>query len=211
MSEANIGFTLAPNNLTDTKYVDSSVSQPRRCEETDADYSRDPQNEIPRTTTPITWEDALRQLGREFAEIRQAQGISVYQLHAQTLVPLHILKELESGDLTRFPAKIYVKGFIHRIGDALGLDGVKLAASLPADNSPNASSEVKRVRYFRQFYLNRFHLYLGYIALLIAAVSCLSWISNPTSEESSAERTTDTVLESETSRPQKQSVPENNP
>lgn len=201
MSEANIGLTLASNSLKDTSYVDSSVSQTSITSISEADSSSHPETGIPQTTAPLTWSAGLRQLGREFAEIRQAQGMSVYQLHAQTLVPLHILTALESGDLTRLPEKIYVQGMIRRMGDALGLDGAKLAASLPIEDSMNSFPEARRVSKFNLFYLTRFHLYLGYIALLVAAISALSGLDHKTPQDASADRVTDPVMETETSSP----------
>lgn len=210
MSEANIGFSLTANKLTDKTYVDSSVHQSSITQETETHSTNDRETEISVNTAPMTWEDAVSQLGREFAAIRQAQRMSIYQLHAQTLVPLHIIQALESGDLNRLPEKIYVRGLIRRMGDFLGLDGSQLVASLPLDESSNSFSANRLSSNSNQFYLSRFHLYLGYIALLIAAVSSLSWISNQTPQQSSADRDSNPVIEAETSSPQKPSVPKNN-
>jgi len=203
MSEANIGCTLEASELRDTTYVDSSLNQNNLSEETEVDSPSAAQTEIhQRETISSTWEDALRQLGQEFALIRQSQGMSVYQLHAQTLVSLQMIQALESGDFRRLPEQIYVLGFVRRIGDALGLDGAQVAASLPVEK-PNSLSKGKQSSKFNPFYLTRFHLYLGYIALLIAAVSGLSSISNSTSQQPSADRYTNPMVQSETSQPQK--------
>jgi cytoskeletal protein RodZ len=63
----------------------------------------------------------VRQLGEELLRVRQDRGISLYQLHLQTLVPLHHLKALETGQTDKLPEDIYVRGFVRRLGDALGL------------------------------------------------------------------------------------------
>ena len=198
MSEANIRFSLLPNSLSDTKFVDSSVNQTSISEETEVYSTNDRQTEIPRHRGPMTWEDRLREIGREFAEIRTAQGISVYQLHAQTLVPLHTIQALEKGDFKRLPEKIYVQGFVRRIGDYLGFDGAKLADSLPPDEAIAPVSQRNHFWTFQGFYFTRFHLYLSYIALLIAAVSALSAISNPSPQESSAQKFINPVTDAET-------------
>lgn len=219
MSETNMGFTLSANHLRETNYVDSSVSHTILAEKEEAagdDIHSETEPNVPQpssvqTTTPKTWEESVRQLGREFAQIRQAQGRSLYQLHAETLVPLHILTALESGDLTRLPEKIYVQGFIRRIGDGLGLDGSKLADSLPVDRSWASVPAVRTTSIFQRIYFSRVHLYVGYIALLIAAVSGLSWISNENAREPSPESLTNRVTESETLRPEKPSVPDKTP
>ena len=207
MSEANIGFSLATNKLTDKTYVDSAVHQSSITQGTEALSTNNHETEFTANTAPMSWEDAVSQLGREFAAIRQAQRMSIYQIHAQTLVPLHLIQALESGNVKRLPEKIYVQGLIRRIGDFLGLDGSQLVASLPLDESSNSFSENRESSKSKQVYLSRFHLYLGYIALLIAAVGSLSWISNQTPQQFTEERDTIPVIEAESSSPKKPSVP----
>lgn len=208
MSEANIGFSLGANKLTDKTYVDSPECQSSITQETEAVNGSEMENPV--NTAPMTWEDAVSQLGREFATIRQAQRMSIYQIHAQTLVPLHIIQALESGDLKRLPEKIYVQGLIHRLGDFLGLDGSQLVASLPLDESSNSLSTNRPSSKSNQFYLSRFHLYLGYVVLLIAAVSSLSSISNQSPQKSTEDKQSNPAIEAETSSLQKPSAPKTN-
>lgn len=188
MSPANIRFSLLSNALSDQTLVDSSVNQTSIIQETEVYSTNDSKTEIPHHREPMTWEDRLREIGQEFAEIRTAQGISLYQIHAQTLVPLHTIQALETGDFQRLPEKIFVQGFVRRIGDYLGFDGAKLAESLPSDEAIASVPQTKPFWILQGFYFTRVHLYLSYIALLIAAVSALSWIVNPSPQESSAQK-----------------------
>jgi cytoskeletal protein RodZ len=199
MSEANIRFPLLSNPLAGKTLVDSSVNQPTATEETEVYSTRDRQAEIPLNRGSLTWEDRLREITQEFKEIRTAQGISIYQIHAQTLVPLHTIQALETGNFQRLPEKIYVQGFVRRIGDYLGFDGAKLADSLPGEDPVNSLPQRKPFWTFSGLYFTRFHLYLGYIALLMAAVSALGAITNPSAPQSSTEKLINPITDAETS------------
>jgi cytoskeletal protein RodZ len=202
MSEANIRFALLSNPLAGKTLVDSSVNQPTTTEETEVYSTNDRPVEIPLKRGSMTWEDRLREITQEFTEIRTAQGISIYQVHAQTLVPLHIIQALEAGNFQRLPERIYVQGFVRRIGDYLGFDGAKLADSLPGEDPVNSLPQRKPFWTFSGLYFTRFHLYLGYVALLMAAVSALGAIANPSAPQSSTENSINPIVDAETSGPQ---------
>jgi cytoskeleton protein RodZ len=199
MSEANMRFALLSNPLAGKTLVDSSVNQPTITEETEVYSTSDRLREIPLNRGSMTWEDRLREITQEFTEIRTAQGISVYQIHAQTLVPLQTIQALEAGNFQRLPEKIYVQGFVRRIGDYLGFDGAKLADSLPGEDPVNSLPQRKPFWTFNGLYFTRFHLYLGYVALLMAAVSALSAIANPSAPQSSTENSINPIVDAETS------------
>ncbi len=201
MSEANIRFALLSNPLVGKILVDSSVNQPTTTEETEVYSTSDRQGEIPLNRGSITWEDCLREITQEFKEIRTAQGISIYQIHAQTLVPLQTIQALEAGNFQRLPERIYVQGFVRRIGDYLGFDGAKLADSLPREDAVNSVPQGKPFWTFSGLHFTRFHLYLGYVALLMAAVSALSAIANPSAPQSSTENSLNPIVDAETSQP----------
>ncbi len=205
MSEANMRFALLSNPLTDKTLVDSSVNQPTTTEETEVYSTNDHQVEpveIPLNRGAITWEDRLREITQEFKEIRTAQGISIYQIHAQTLVPLQAIQALEAGNFQRLPEKIYVQGFVRRIGDYLGFDGAKLADSLPGEDPVKSLPQSKPFWTFSGLYFTRFHLYVGYVALLMAAVSALGAIVSPSARQFSTENSRNPIIDAETSGPQ---------
>ncbi len=134
-------------------------------------------------------EDLLRKVGQELRQAREARSLSVLQLHRQTLVPLHQIEALEAGRIDDLPEDVYIRGFIRRIGHALGLNGISMADSLP---DPDPVKSVVPSWYHSVsvpgLQVNSIHLYLGYTALIAGAVGGLSWMSsNPSTPKVSAE------------------------
>lgn len=124
-------------------------------------------------------EDLLRKVGQELRQAREARSLSVLQLHRQTLVPLHQIEALEAGRIDELPEDVYIRGFIRRIGHALGLNGISMADSLP---EPDPVKSVVPSWYHSVsvpgLQVNNIHLYLGYTALIAGAVGGLSWMSS---------------------------------
>lgn len=128
-------------------------------------------------------QERLRQVGQELRSARQARFLSLEQLQRQTLVSIAHLESLETGRLDRLPEDVYVRGFIRRIGDALGLNGTALAASIPAPDPVKSvvpSWAMPQPESGGGLYLRTGHLYLGYAALVVGAVGGLSWLSGQT-------------------------------
>ncbi|HEY9666638.1 MAG TPA: helix-turn-helix domain-containing protein, partial [Coleofasciculaceae cyanobacterium] len=123
-------------------------------------------------------EEVIRRVGKELLRARQARSLSIDQLHRQTLVPPNHIAALEIGRLDQLPEDVYIRGFIRRLGAALGLDGVALAASIP---EPDPVKSVIPSWYnsipMPGLQLNSMHLYLGYTALIAGAVGGLSFMS----------------------------------
>ena len=125
-------------------------------------------------------EECLRELGRELRKGRQIRSLSLQQLHSQTLVPLHHIEAIENGEIEKLPQDIYVRGFIRRLGDALGLDGSAMANALPkpAENPiPSMYLSVSNSQSAEGFQMRPVHLYIGYTALMAGAVGGLGWLS----------------------------------
>lgn len=126
-------------------------------------------------------QDAMQQLGETLREARQAKGLSIEQIHSQTWVPIHQLKALEAGRVEQLPEDIFVRGFIRRVGDALGLDGCELSDTLPSlDAAKSVVPSWARSRIApssAQGCLQPAHLYVGYVALMAGAVGSLAWIT----------------------------------
>ncbi|MGB8691420.1 MAG: helix-turn-helix domain-containing protein [Microcoleus sp.] len=124
--------------------------------------------------------DCLCELGRELRQGRQIRCLSLQQLHDQTLVPLHHLESIENGEIEKLPQDIYLRGFIRRIGDALGLDGHAMADALPKPEPSqivNPYLSVSDSSSTDGFQMHPVHLYLGYTALMAGAVGGLAWLS----------------------------------
>lgn len=132
--------------------------------------------------------ERLLEIGQQIRQARQARFLSLQQLHSQTLVPLPHLEALENGCLEKLPEDIFVRGFIRRLGDALGLDGAALVASIPEpDPIKSVIPSWQRPVSESGFQLRTSHLYVGYAALVAGAVSGLSLMSGQTTPGVNAE------------------------
>ncbi|HBW58173.1 MAG TPA: hypothetical protein DEF27_10365 [Oscillatoriales bacterium UBA8482] len=120
----------------------------------------------------------LQEIGVELRKARESYNLSLQQMHYFTLVPLHHLEALEQGKLEALPEDIYIRGFIYRVANALGLEGGKLASSFPCleFNQPLGKSN-SQVDVDSEFYLNSVHLYLGYAAILASSMGGVAWLS----------------------------------
>ncbi|WP_272127195.1 helix-turn-helix domain-containing protein [Spirulina sp. CS-785/01] len=122
-------------------------------------------------------------IGKTLKEARQAQAISFGELHSKTLVQICFIKALEEGQLDKLPEDTYLRGFILRIGNALGLDGNALAQSLPKptkeeeDVIPSWYSPTMHPGKGGSMDLPSLNAYLGYTAVVAGAIGGLAWAS----------------------------------
>ncbi|NEO98121.1 MAG: hypothetical protein F6K58_05380 [Symploca sp. SIO2E9] len=130
----------------------------------------------------------LLQIGQQLRQIRDNRSLSVQELHCQTLVPVHQIRALEAGNIEQLPEDVYLRGFICKLGKALGINGAELAASLPenAQETPVVTSWLQKTLALK-LQLGSVHLYLGYTALIAGAIGGLSWLSNPRTQNNSVE------------------------
>jgi cytoskeleton protein RodZ len=125
--------------------------------------------------------ESLRQVGQKLKQVRELQGLSLNQLHVYTHVPIHQMVAIEEGNWDGLAEDVYVRGFIRVMGNALGLDGINLAASLPV---PEPTKLVLPTSYQSQFQSSNLgfgikpvHLYVGYAALVAGSLGGLSIMS----------------------------------
>lgn len=125
-------------------------------------------------------EKALHQIGQELRQARQSRSLSTEQLYRQTLVPTYQIDALESGRIDQLPEDVYIRGFIRRLGHALGLDGVAIAESLPIPPNPvkTTVSPWYQVPFAGGLQVTPVHLYVGYTALIAGAVGGLNLMSH---------------------------------
>jgi hypothetical protein len=127
--------------------------------------------------SPTDWDGALQNVGRILRTTRQRLGWNLEQLHAHTHVPMRHLQAIESGKFDTLPERIYVRGFVRRMGESLGLDGMALARALPDTESisvvPGWYQPAQKSTIGVQ--LQPWHLYAGY-GLMVA--SGLAWVSH---------------------------------
>ncbi|MEA5470573.1 helix-turn-helix domain-containing protein [Spirulina sp. 06S082] len=122
-----------------------------------------------------------RQIGHTLKEARVAQGISFGSLYSKTLIQVFYIKAIEEGEIDRLPEDVYLRGFIRRLGNSLGLDGNALVNSLPKpiQNSavPSWYTPNINVRGPALASTTTLQAYVGYTALVAGAVGGLSWVT----------------------------------
>ncbi|MEC4867952.1 MAG: helix-turn-helix domain-containing protein, partial [Jaaginema sp. PMC 1078.18] len=124
--------------------------------------------------------EQCRQIGSAIANARMTQNLSLEQVHVRTLIPVCHLRALEAGNLDELPEDVYLRGFIRQIGNVLGLNGVKLAASLSEAHSSVVPSWYRAPKSSLRIgmQVSPVHLYLGYTALVAGTVGGLSLMSD---------------------------------
>ncbi len=117
----------------------------------------------------------LYQIGQELQQLRLARSISLEKLHYLTLVPIYHLKALEDGQVEQLPELVYLRGFLQRICDALGLGSdrwlTKIAALEESQSFLPSWQPLKPGA--ANVHLSPLHLYLGYATLMAGAVGGL--------------------------------------
>ncbi|MFH7029324.1 MAG: helix-turn-helix domain-containing protein [Heteroscytonema crispum UTEX LB 1556] len=129
--------------------------------------------------------EILRQIGQKLRKARESQGLSLSQLNVCTHVAISQMEAIENGNVELLPEDVYVRGFIRVMGNALGLNGTVLAASLPAGEPVKSilppfyqsKSRSSLSGFTSGLELNSMHLYVGYTALVAVAVGGLSLMS----------------------------------
>ncbi len=120
----------------------------------------------------------LRQIGQQLQKTRQSKGLSLDHIQLSTHIRTELIEALENGSWKELSDDIFVRGFIRRYGDALGLNGVALAASLPflaaiPVRRPFSDQSKKGIG----LEIRPTHLYVGYTALLAGAMGGLAFMS----------------------------------
>ena len=72
----------------------------------------------------------LTKVGQYLKAMRTQQGLSLQQVTKRTHIQPKQLRAIETGDWRHLPEAIYVKGFIKRYAQSLGLDGAAIANRL---------------------------------------------------------------------------------
>lgn len=84
--------------------------------------------------------EQLQQIGEYLYHLREQQAISLEEIAKNTFIPLRLLEAIELADAARLPEPVYVKGFIRRYADALGVDGSEIAEAFPVQSYPAPQS-----------------------------------------------------------------------
>lgn len=128
--------------------------------------------------------EVLAELGDRLSQVRQSQMLSLDEVAARTLIAPKVLGAIEAGNLAELPEPVYVRGFIRRFADALGLDGAQFAHQFPIAKVDRPQPSDWRTSPAAQ--LRPLHLYMLYVGLVVFSISSLSHSMNsPTSDRPS--------------------------
>ncbi len=117
--------------------------------------------------------EKLKELGSRLRQFRTEQSIPLEEVAARTRIQARLLNAIEEGNLDQLPEPVYIKGFIKRFAEALGLNGVEFASAFPTGGS-NLQFIRPSWRHLPAAQLRPIHLYLLYVILVISSVSGLS-------------------------------------
>jgi cytoskeletal protein RodZ len=118
--------------------------------------------------------------GQRLREAREAKGLSIEEIAAQTRIPTRHLKSLEVGDWEKLPAATYSIGFAKNYAFAVGLDRTEIGDQLrtemggsrPVFASPEVYEAADPARTMPK------GLVFGALALLVVVVLALMWMNN---------------------------------
>ncbi|HAZ43461.1 MAG TPA: DUF4115 domain-containing protein [Cyanobacteria bacterium UBA11369] len=115
--------------------------------------------------------EKLAEMGSYLRHLREEQALSLEDVAAKTKVQPRLLSAIEEGRLEPLPEPIYIKGFIQRYADALGLNGAEFASVFP---TAVGFQNKRSWRSWSTPQLKPVHLYLFYVFLIVVAVTGLS-------------------------------------
>lgn len=118
----------------------------------------------------------LGKIGQLLKRTRVKRGLSHTRLHHMTHIMKGHIVAIELGELHKLPEPLYIKGFIRRLGDALELNGEAIAATFPMKQERTRCSTNKPHQV--QAWQVEAGRYVGYTALMMGAISGLSWSLN---------------------------------
>lgn len=138
--------------------------------------------------------DDVVTVGQRLKEAREAKGLSVEDIAAQTRIPTRHLVSLEASDWDKLPAATYSIGFAKNFAGTVGLDrneiGEQLRAEMGGTRLPAAYPEIYEAADPARTMPKG--LVIGALALLVIVVLAITWLNNrsleaePTTAEANA-------------------------
>lgn len=74
---------------------------------------------------------------------RERKGLSINDVASATSIRALYIEGLESGDYSKLPAEVYIKGFIRNYASYLGLDPKEMMKEYLSENHPDKLAEVE--------------------------------------------------------------------
>lgn len=175
--------TSVADAISSTPRLDSEVCEEESANATSSKlnplhwFSRSPKPYAP--TLEELRKTQLHEIGRTIQEARIAKAIPLEAIHQRTLIARHQIRDIEAGEGRWLPEDIYLKSFIRRMGDAVGLDGQALAEQLTplTPTQPVRPSWYQHSPAIAASHGDPTQLYLRYAAVVAGSVWGLSWMS----------------------------------
>lgn len=132
--------------------------------------------------------DDVVTVGQRLKEAREAKGLSVEDIAAQTRIPTRHLTSLEGSEWDKLPAATYSIGFAKNYAGAVGLDRIEIGEQLraemggpgPAYAHPEVYEAADPARTMPK------GLVFGALALLAIVVLAFTWLNNRSLESDEA-------------------------
>ncbi|MCF4967045.1 helix-turn-helix domain-containing protein [Nostoc sp. CMAA1605] len=145
--------------------------------------SKPPKTELVKQLAQQQRLEAVRQIGSQLKQARELQNKTLAQLHIYTHIPIPQMAAVENADLELLSEDVYLRDCIRLMGNALGMNGIILAASLPPLDRVKSMlplwCQPQKPSLDLRWEIRPLHLYLGYTALVAGAVGGLFHLSQP--------------------------------
>jgi cytoskeletal protein RodZ len=142
--------------------------------------------------------EALAQIGGYLHDVRENQLLSLEQVSTQTMIQARLLRAIETADFHQLPEPIYIRGFIRRYAEALGLNGSDVASQFPVELDKRA---IEPSWTQASPHLRPTHLWLAYTAIIIVAIGALhqylTRFYSPINQSANTVEVPETVTDSE--------------
>jgi transcriptional regulator with XRE-family HTH domain len=126
--------------------------------------------------------EILHQIGTRLRQWREYYGWSIEDVSAKTQLQPRLIQAIEAGDIELLPEPVYVKGMVKRYGDHLGLNGAGIAQNIPTwqrqEETQFTQTSLRTTSFGTPYRLKPFHLYLGYILLIVGGGAGISHLIN---------------------------------
>ena len=116
--------------------------------------------------------EKLAEIGAQFKRVREDKELSISHLTVTTLISERYLRAIEDGQMESLPEPVYVRGFIRKYGDALGV------GDLSKDFPLNSVVSEQKWAGSAAAELRPLHLYALYVGVIAGAVSLLATLMN---------------------------------
>jgi cytoskeleton protein RodZ len=138
---------------------------------------RDPDPELPEEELV---EPEPSPVGEQLRQAREAKGLSLEDVAAQTRIPQRHLASIETGDWDNLPAPTYTIGFAKSYAGAVGLDrteiGIQLREEMGGQRFASSSTDVFEPADPRRTMPRG--LVIGAIGAVIVLIVLMTWLNN---------------------------------